>query len=214
MNTNDLIASLSADLAPVRRGQARRNILWAVAVGGVAAFVLMMVGIRGLRPDMMDAMATAMFWMKMGYTASLALVSIGAAVVLTRPEARPPRWLWLAVLPFGALGLTAAIELLRAPADHRMGMWLGQSWNQCPVNVLMMAVPIFFGITFVFRRFAPTRLRATGAVIGLASGAAAATIYCLHCTETTAAFVVTWYTLGIVVAAGIGALIGPRLLRW
>jgi hypothetical protein len=54
----------------------------------------------------------------------------------------------------------------------------------------------------------------TGAVIGLGAGAAAATVYCLHCPEASATFVLSWYSLGIGFAATIGAAIGPRLLRW
>ena len=29
-----------------------------------------------------------------------------------------------------------------------------------------------------------------------------------------ALFVLTWYSLGIALATGLGALVGPRLLRW
>ncbi|MBL7372919.1 DUF1109 family protein, partial [Escherichia coli] len=42
----------------------------------------------------------------------------------------------------------------------------------------------------------------------------AATVYCIHCPEVSAIFVLTWYSLGILLAASIGALLGPRLLRW
>jgi len=27
-------------------------------------------------------------------------------------------------------------------------------------------------------------------------------------------FVLVWYTLGIAISAGVGAIIGPRVLRW
>ena len=59
-----------------------------------------------------------------------------------------------------------------------------------------------------------TRLRAAGGAAGLAAGAWAATIYCLHCPETSAIFVLTWYSVGIMLAAGAGAVLGPRLMRW
>jgi hypothetical protein len=93
-------------------------------------------------------------------------------------------------------------------------MWLGKSWIFCPWLVLLLAAPIFVGLLWSFRRLAPTRLRAAGAVAGLAAGAWAATVYCLHCPEVSALFVLTWYSLGIALAAGAGALLGPRLLRW
>ena len=93
-------------------------------------------------------------------------------------------------------------------------MWLGRSWTSCPWLVLMLSAPIFAGLLWSFRKLAPTRLHAAGAVAGLGAGAWAATIYCLHCPEVSAIFVLTWYSLGILLAAGIGALLGPRLLRW
>jgi hypothetical protein len=80
--------------------------------------------------------------------------------------------------------------------------------------VLLLAIPIFVGLLWSFRRLAPTRLRAAGAAAGLAAGAFSATIYCLHCPEVSAVFVLTWYSLGIVLASALGALVGPRLLRW
>jgi hypothetical protein len=80
--------------------------------------------------------------------------------------------------------------------------------------VLRLAIPIFIGLLWAYRRLAPTRLRAAGAAAGLAAGASAATLYCLHCPETSALFVLTWYSLGIAMMTAIGALLGPRLLRW
>ena len=100
-----------------------------------------------------------------------------------------------------------------APGDW-LKMWLGRSWKLCPWLVLMLAGPIFIGLLWSFRKLAPTRLRAAGAAAGFAAGAWAATLYCLHCPEVSAIFVLTWYTLGIALATGAGALIGPRFLRW
>jgi hypothetical protein len=64
------------------------------------------------------------------------------------------------------------------------------------------------------RGLAPTRLRETGAVIGLAAGGAGAFAYAWHCTETGAPFLAVWYTVGIALAALLGWLAGPRVLRW
>jgi hypothetical protein len=38
--------------------------------------------------------------------------------------------------------------------------------------------------------------------------------YALTCPEDGAAFLATWYGLGILAVGGLGALLGPRLLRW
>ena len=80
--------------------------------------------------------------------------------------------------------------------------------------MLGLAAPLFLGLLWSFRRLAPTRLRAAGAAAGLSAGACAAAVYCLHCPEASAIFVLTWYSLGIALAGALGALLGPRLLRW
>ena len=105
-------------------------------------------------------------------------------------------------------------ELSKTPPAQWLALWLGRSWMICPWLVLTLAVPIFVGLLWSFRELAPTRLRAAGGAAGLAAGAWAATIYCLHCPETSAIFVLTWYSLGIMLAAGAGAVLGPRLMRW
>jgi hypothetical protein len=64
------------------------------------------------------------------------------------------------------------------------------------------------------RSLAPTRLRLAGTAAGLAAGAVGASVYQLHCPELAAPFLGTWYVLGILAPAALGALIGPRLLRW
>ena len=80
--------------------------------------------------------------------------------------------------------------------------------------VLMLSAPIFIGLLWSFQRLAPTRLTAAGGAAGFAAGAWAATLNCLHCPEVSALFVLTLYTLGIGLAAIVGALLGPRLLCW
>jgi hypothetical protein len=80
--------------------------------------------------------------------------------------------------------------------------------------VLLLSLPILGGLLWALRRLAPTRLALAGGTAGLAAGAWAACLYCLHCPETSAVFVLTWYSLGIALATGLGALLGPRLLRW
>jgi hypothetical protein len=115
------------------------------------------------------------------------------------------------VLLLAGLGIG---EFANAPAPERLAMLLGKSWKVCPLLLLTLAVPLFVGLLRSFRRLAPTRLRAAGAAAGLAAGAWAATIYCLHCPEVSALFVLMWYSLGILLAAGAGALVGPRFMRW
>lgn len=212
MNTDELIEQLSTDLAPVRRSSVERRIgLGVLAGAAVSLFVLL--AFLGIRADLMQAMHGFTFWMKLAYTGSLAIVGL----YLTDRLARPGRGagpVWLVAVPVALLAGVAVFELLNAPRSHWLEMWLGSSWKACSGLVLMLAVPLFLGLAWAFRRFAPTQLGAAGASAGLAAGGAAATIYCLHCPEATAVFVLTWYTLGMGLAALSGWLLGPRILKW
>ncbi len=213
MKTDDLIRQLAADTLPVRRGEIGRRLLAGLVAGGLLSAALLVVGL-GIRPDLDRAMLGPVFWMKWGYTLSLAVAALAVTVQLARPDTVRPRGLWLLAIPVALLALAGAAELVRTPSTEWLAMWLGHSWKTCPWRVLALSAPIFVGLLWSFRRFAPTRLRAAGAAAGLSAGAFAATVYCLHCPEVSAIFVLTWYSLGILLAAGIGSLLGPRLLRW
>ncbi len=213
MNTDQLVITLGSSVTPVRRGLIPRRIMWGVTAGGAVTLAMVVLQL-GFRPDLVIAMHSFAFWMKWTYTLSLAVIAILATAHLARPEAQRPRWLWLLAVPIVALAALAAGELIRTPTSGWAELWMGLSWRICSTRVATLSLPIFAGLVVAFRRLAPTRLRLTGAVVGLAAGAFGATLYCLHCPEVSAVFVLTWYTLGIAVAAAIGALLGPKLLRW
>ncbi|NIJ65322.1 hypothetical protein FHR20_002284 [Sphingomonas leidyi] len=213
MNTDDLIAQLSEDVPPVRRGAVGLRLVLGILLGALVSGTALVL-VLGIRPDLGLAMRGPAFWMKWGYTFSLALAAIVMTVQLARPDSARLRWTWLLAVPVVLLGGLGVAELARTPPGLWLAMWLGHSWMICPWLVLALAMPIFIGLLWSFRRLAPTRLRAAGAAAGLAAGAFAATVYCMHCPEVSAIFVLTWYSLGILLAASIGALLGPRLLRW
>jgi hypothetical protein len=213
MDTEQLIQSLSRDVPRVRP----HAVGWRLAVGILAGAVVtaaLMAGGLGINPQLHAALHGFSFWMKWTYTVSLGIAAITATARLARPTGRSLRPLWMLAAPVLLLIGIGIGELARTPARDWLAMWLGESWKICPWLVLTLSVPIFIGLLWSFRKLAPTRLRAAGATAGLAAGAWAATIYCLHCPEVSAIFVLTWYTLGILLAAGLGAVVGPRLMRW
>lgn len=213
MNTEDLISTLSADVPRVPRHALASRIVSGVVIGSLVAAGLVAMTL-GIRPDLDVAMRGFPFWMKWTYSISLGAAALYTVSRLARPTPKSLRALWFLAVPVLVLAGIGIGELARTPSREWLAMWLGQSWNECPFFVLAFAVPIFAGLLWAFRRLAPTRLRAAGAAAGLAAGAWAATIYCLHCPEASAIFVLTWYSLGILLATAIGALLGPRFLRW
>ncbi|WP_342250118.1 DUF1109 domain-containing protein [Sphingomonas sp. OTU376] len=213
MNTDDLISRLSQDVPPVSRRAVGWRLGIGMALGGLVSVALVAL-VLGIRPDLGLAMRGTAFWIKWSYTFSLAVAAVVMVVQLARPDSARLRWAWLLVVPVSLLAILGVAELARTPPGEWLAMWLGHSWMICPWLVLALAMPIFVGLLWSFRRMAPTRLRAAGAAAGLAAGAFAATVYCMHCPEVSAIFVLTWYSLGILLAASLGALLGPRLLRW
>jgi hypothetical protein len=79
---------------------------------------------------------------------------------------------------------------------------------------VLLSLPIFAGVFWAMRRLAPTRLTAAGAGAGILAGASSAMLYCFHCPESAAPFILIWYTLGIALAACLGAAAGRWVLRW
>jgi len=213
MNSEDLIAALSRDVRPVPRHALGQRVGLGLGAG-VLATLIVVGGWLGYRPDLMFAMHGAVFWIKSIYTISLAICATGATLRLARPDGRVGGWLPLMIVPVLGLAAIAVGELAMTPKGDWLAMWLGHSWKVCSRNVFLLAVPIFAGLLWSFRRLAPTRLALAGMTAGMAAGAWGATLYCLHCPETSALFVLTWYTLGMAAAAVLGAVLGPRLLRW
>jgi hypothetical protein len=212
MKTDQLISCLSERLTHTSRHVIA--IRMAVAVGiGVAVALLLVVRVFGTRPDLHQAVFLFPFWLKWGYTVSLCAVAGAMTLQLARPGATTMHMGWLA-LPVVALASVAGVELAHSPLPQWHQLWLGHSAFHCPVRVGALSASIFAGLCIALRHSAPTRLRLTGAVAGIAAGACAAALYALACDEVAASFVLAWYSLGIVLSAAIGALTGPSLLRW
>jgi len=212
-DTEALIAALAQDMAPVRRFAVERRLILGLTLGAAVTLGLVCAGL-GIRPDLWAAMHGSAFWIKWIYTGSLAVLALFATRRLARPDSASVGWLWLFALPVVALAVIGLVQMAQAPRALWLALWLGNSWRMCSGLVFALSLPIFAGLLWSFRGLAPTRLRLAGATAGLSAGAWAATLYCLHCPEVSAIFVLTWYTGGIALAVWLGAWIGPKLMRW
>lgn len=211
--TDELIARLSADLRPVRRGVMWQLLIGALIVGGIIAAIAMYM-MLGLREDIATAPATMTFWTKSFYTFALAVFGFCATIVLARPDGRT-RWPWIAAIGLGVLlGVGAAMQLMIMPAEQTMRLIVGGSALVCPLYIIGLSLPVLAGVMLVLRRMAPARPTLAGFAAGLFAGGAGAWIYTFHCGENGMMFLMLWYTLGILVVAALGALIGRYALRW
>ena len=212
MKTDHLIALLSEDLTPARRGMVLGWLLLGLMGGGMLAVLAMMMTLKP-RPDLALAMAGGPFWMKITYTATLAVLGLVIVQRQARAGAQSRTPIMALAAPVVALIVLAAVQLSAYQADSA-ALLMGQTWMVCPWAILALAVPVYAGLLLALRQLAPTRLPLAGAAAGLAAGAVAATIYGFHCPETAAPFILVWYSLGIVLAAGLGSLVGRFALRW
>ena len=213
MRTTELIDRLAADLEPRRPGAALRRLAAGGAIGvGVAALAIL--AWLGTPLGEIGRTGIPAFTMKLLFGVAMS----GIATVLLFMSGRPGqrigrRLLWL-LLPPLVVASRAVMELASLSADMRITAFFGSTWLTCLVAISAIAVPVYLGIVWGLGRLAPTSLRLTGLLAGVAAGSIAAVLYALYCPETTAMFLISWYGLAILAAGLAGAIAGPRLLRW
>jgi hypothetical protein len=213
MRTDELVTMLATGAGAVRPNQAPRRYATAMGWGALGA-ALLMAPLLGLRPDLAAAILLPMFWVKLAFVACLAAASLFAALRLSLPGVRLAWVPGALAAPVLALWLLAAVALMRADAAQRAVLFFGDTWDVCPFLITMLSAPAFVAAIWAMKGLAPTRLRLAGAAAGLLAGAVGALVYCLHCPELAAPFVGFWYLLGMLIPTAVGALLGPRLLRW
>jgi hypothetical protein len=211
MKTEDLIKVLAAD---TRAGPpVGRLLVPALAAGGLAAGAALLA-FYGLRPDLGRALGDGQVLVKHAFGPLLGVAAAGAALRAARPAARVDGWAW-ALLAAPALVLAAFLaDLVALPASAWPTALTGQSILVCLSGVTLLSLPFFGASLAALRRGAPTDPRLAGALAGALSGGFGAAVYALHCTEDSALFYGVWYSVAIIAVTGLGALLGPRLLRW
>lgn len=211
--TDDLIHRLSADLKPVPPRAIERRLFGALLLGLIATAIIVSVGFGLMLGRPLGAIAeTPMFWVKFGYTVALGLLGLVAVPVLARPERRL-LWPLAAALTLIAVALAASGTMwMRAGMPSQMLM--GSTALICPVLIIVASLPILATLLWVLRNLAPRSPTLAGAAAGLVAGGLGAWAYSLYCGETGMLFMAVWYSLGIALTAGLGALWGRTLLRW
>jgi hypothetical protein len=163
---------------------------------------------------MATAVMSVMFWTKLAYTAAIGVIGAFCVERVARPAGLPGRRIgWLAA-PIAIIGSAMVVQIHGATPGEVRALLMGASASVCPWLIATCSIPLFVALMWAVRSLGPTRLRLAGALTGLTAGGAAAAAYCLHCGETGAPFVAVWYSLGILAPCAVGAVTGPRLLRW
>lgn len=213
MNNQALIQSLVEDLKPSSPRAFERNLSSGLVLGG-AVSLMALVATIGIQPGLTQSAGFIPLFLKVGYTLSLATLALSATVALARPGAPTRAYRAVGAGIVAVLGAIALLQFAMRPDEQVSRLLLGASWQSCSLRIAALALPLTAGIGWAVRKQAPVRLREAGAAIGLAGGSLSAAIYALACAEPSAGFVLVWYSLGIALTTGLGAVLGPRFLHW
>ena len=217
MRTDELIDALAQDVGAQDAGPTRappRRLAIVAVLGALAALVLVLAVLH-VRDDLMPAMRGGMFWMKALYTGLLGAAGYLAIERLSRPGGSGRRGWTLGLIVLAVFVVAGVWQAMVSPdIQAALRMLRGHSWHSCSRNILVLGLPMLALGLAVVRGMAPTRPTLAGFATGLFSGGVAATVYGLHCPEHTFTFVALWYSLGVLLLAGLGAVIGRWALRW
>jgi hypothetical protein len=212
VNTNKLIDLLSTNLQPVARRGFERALFLVVAMGGVAALGLMLATV-GPRPHL----TLHLGWSAIKLLFGLSVVGTGMPILVR--SAQPGRRLSALPLfrPFFVVSAAALATLLGTGPAIWKGMLLGAT-HVSPVRCLLCivgfaAIP-WMALFYMLREGAPTRPSVCGGLAGVVAGGVGAAAYAFTCSSDSIPFIASWYVAAIALCALVGALFGPRLLRW
>jgi len=213
MKTDELINMLGANLEPVKGGELRNTLMIALAVGAVSASCLMLA-IFGLPADALGGGYSGFKAVALVFT--LGLVSAGGSQLFrsARPGEPGRKVLILIGLLFFAILSAGLVALVLAHPAAWSGMIFGPQWAACLTCIPLFAVAPFASLIWALRKGAPTDLMRTGAIAGLVAGALGAAVFAFHHPGGSVPFIALWYGGSILLCALVGAILGPRLLRW
>ncbi|WP_428248974.1 NrsF family protein [Ferrovibrio sp.] len=210
MKTDDLINALAADTATKPPNALLR--LWLLPALGILVALIAMLIELGVRGDILAALQSWRFPLKVAVAALLAVLALRQAIGLYHPQAALRLKPLLAVLAVLAAAVLA--ELLLLPGDAWLPRLVGRNAAICMTAIPLLALAPLAALLFALRAGAPVSGARAGAMAGLAAAAIAASFYALHCPDDSPLFVITWYGLSGLLVTALGALLGHRLLRW
>lgn len=211
-NSDALIAELVGELVPVRPLTVARGLGFALAAA--AAAVLMVVSLYGLRADLQGGVVDPMHLVATGIYFGLALAATVTVVVMSRPQVGTDHsgWTWAAgmaaLLPLAGLivGLSRGSDMLAADSIRHGA--------NCFAVAGAASLLVFGMLVAWLRRGAPTAPDRAGMLAGIAAGSFGIFAFSLHCADNDIVHIGLWHSAVVLVMAGLGRVLVPRLIRW
>lgn len=212
MKLETLLRTLSEDDHPPARS-VKRQLAIAGALGLLVSSALVL-GMAGARPDWTRALLSFDVQVKSG----AALLLVGASFLALREAVQPTAMSTSTLIPLLLAPLLAVVgvcaQLLTSSPGHWLGGLLGTHPEMCVMMVPLLSIPALAFVLYAMRNGAARSPAQAGALAGLFCGGLGASAYMLRCTDDAPLFLVTWYGAAVLVVAGVGAVLGRRLLHW
>lgn len=212
IKTPDLIASLAANAAPVRR--LRPPVMRAACWLLLAAVVMTLLAVnQGIRPDLARRLHEPAFAIGMaGSLLTGALAAISAFLVSLPDRSR----LWL-LLPLPALvlwlsntGYQCLVQWIDIGPD---GASLGEA-ARCFATLVLTSLPLSLAMLVMLRYAAPLRPTAVTLMGSLAVAAITATALSLFHTLDATVMILMWNLGTAVLFVGLAGVFGRTMFRW
>jgi len=212
MNTDDLIARLARDIAPVHPlpSPVRRAAIWfAVALPPVALMVLAM----SPRPDLAERLQDGRYLLEQA--AALATAVLAAVAAFSTGIPGHPKWVvFLPLVPLaawlGSLGEGCWQMWLRLDSE---GVHFHPDWICIPAIAMTAAVP-GAAMAAMIRRGAPLMPRLTAALGALAAAALADVGLRLFHPQDASLMVLVWQFGTVALLTAMAGAAGRLVLRW
>jgi hypothetical protein len=213
MSYESLINRLAEDLKPVRRRRLGLEVTLVVVICAVELALFFALGFA--RPDMPMMMQQPSFWWRLTGLGLISLISGALAILSFNPTYSPRqgiRWLGLII----AICLVFGLCLSAGPAGlaaiiHRLSWMDGL---HCVGKMIALSIPPLIGLGILMRRGAPTDMRATALLVGLAAAAWGAFVFVFACPFNDPLYIAVWYSVGCGIVTLLCRFVLPRLARW
>lgn len=211
MRTDDLIAELAREPAPVQRLARpwQRALLW-LAISAAYAVLVVVLSHRDFSSWRMSDMRFVVEQLAAAATALTAVVAAFRSVVPGHARG----WLWLPVIPLtvwlAALGEGCVHDWLQS---GRGALSIRDDWDCLEWAAIIGIIPAIV-IVLMLRRGAPLLPRASLALAALAVAAFSNFVMRLHHYGDASIIILVWHLGSVLFVALIAGAVGNHVLKW
>ncbi len=212
-NREDLIAAMTEDLKPVKRVKPAEGIVlvaFATIVASVAS-----IAYYDWWDGLLTGEASGYFLITHGLLLVLGAASTAALVTSAMPRvgSRANAPLWSAIM-LGIVPLGAILSLLSGQGDHAHEGLNDPVAFLCTTASLSAGALVLVAAVLWLRRGAPVSIERSAWLAGLAAGSLGTLAYGITCPLDTLSHVGLWHVAPVAIAAAVGRLVVPPLIRW